>query len=238
MITEKLTVKKIKQLEEFTAINKKNQKVADFLVEGDVASYLYEDGTEGNLKLDSIRRNWELLIEENEEEVKMSEKDVKQDSMKVGDKVKDKLSGKQGIVESINGQLYTIVNAIEDFPAKEENLILIEKGDNIEDQKVEDQKPKEVKQPKIAEFPSNKINELEGVEESKLAKIPQTGKEYKQQYFEGKNWSYHRVTDSKGHFIAAKFIVNDNEVKLKSPSKKQVKNYLKDTLGIEVSLKW
>lgn len=85
-----------------------------------------------------------------------------------------------------------------------------------------------------------------GAKLAKADKAPATPKtegnvtedeKYKTQSYAGEGWSYERTTDKKGNFVKATFIVKGEEVKLKSPSKKQVKMYLKEALGIDVVMK-
>lgn len=233
METRRATLGELKELKQFVAVNRKGVK-AKFEVKGDSAVATFEDGTQKEMKLDSVRRSWLLVVDQEKEENKMNI------NVNVGDRIKDLETGFEGIVTAINGQILTVENEHGDFPARADNVEIIEAGavqteqPEVEKPKVE--KPKKEDKPKEPSVP-NYTESLPEVDESKLAVVKGSQTKLRHQFYEGENWSYHRVTDSNGYFVAAKFLVNGKEVKLKSPSKRQVKKYLKENLGIEVELR-
>lgn len=156
MQTVKATLKELKELVEFKAVNKKGE-TATFKVNGDSALVTFEDGTEKEMKLDSIRRSWLLVVNEeenkNEEEIEMAE-------VKVGNIVKDVRTEEVGEVTGIQGRLVTIENKKGDFPADIDNVEVIEaieKPEEVEQPKEE--KPNNVVELKPAEKPENKKEE-------------------------------------------------------------------------------
>lgn len=229
METRKATLGELKELKQFVAVNRKGVK-AEFEVKGDSAVATFEDGTQKEMKLDSVRRSWLLVVSQEENIEEENEMEIN-----VGDRIKDLKTGFEGIVTAINGQILTVENDNGDFPARADNVEIIEAGTvQIEQPKVE--KPKKEDKPKESSVP-NYIESLPEVDGSKLAVVEGSQSKLRHQFYEGENWSYHRVTDSNGYFVAAKFLVNGEEVKLKSPSKRQVKKYLKENLGVEVELR-
>lgn len=232
METRKATLGELKKLKQFVAVNRKGVK-AEFEVKGDSAVATFEDGTQKEMKLDSVKRSWLLVVSQEEEENEMK--------INVGDRIKDLATGFEGIVTAINGQILTVENDHGDFPARFDNVEIIEAGavQSVGTEKKEKQpkveKPKKEEKPKKPSKPY--IDVLPNVDASKLAEVPEGSEDLRHQFYEGANWSYHRVTDSNGYFVAARFLVNGEEVKLKSPSKRQVKKYLKENLGVEVELK-
>lgn len=236
METRRATLGELKELKQFVAVNRKGVK-AEFEVKGDSAVATFEDGTQKEMKLDSVRRSWLLVVSQEENIEEESEMEI---NVNVGDRIKDLETGFEGIVTAVNGQILTVENEQGDFPARVDNVEIIEAGaaqieqPEVEKPKVE--KPKKEDKPKEPSVP-NYIESLPEVDESKLAVVKGSQSKLRHQFYEGANWSYHRVTDSNGYFVAAKFLVNGEEVKLKSPSKRQVKKYLKENLGVEVELR-
>lgn len=229
METKRATLKELKEMDKFTAVNKKGT-TAEFEVDGDSVVATFEDGTQKEMKLDSVRRNWLLVVSQEENIEEENEMEIN-----VGDRIKDLETGFEGIVTAINGQILTVENDEGDFPARADNVEIIEAG-AVQIEQPEVKKPKKEDKPKEPSVP-NYIESLPEVDKSKLAVVKGGQSKLRHQFYEGANWSYHRVTDSNGYFVAAKFLVNGEEVKLKSPSKRQVKKYLKENLGVEVELK-
>lgn len=231
METRKATLGELKELKQFVAVNRKGVK-AEFEVKGDSAVATFEDGTQKEMKLDSVRRSWLLVVSQEEN---IEEENEMKINVNVGDRIKDLGTGFEGIVTAINGQILTVENEHGDFPARFDNVEIIEAG-AVQIEQPEAEKPKKEDKPKKPSVP-NYVESLPEVDESKLAVVKGSQSKLRHQFYEGENWSYHRVTDSNGYFVAAKFLVNGEEVKLKSPSKRQVKKYLKENLGIEVELR-
>ena len=231
MRTKKVTLKELRQLESFTGINKRGVK-AVFTINADKGTAVaeFEDGETREMKLDSVRRSW-LLVEESEEN---KEEESSMQKIKAGYKVKDSKTGWIGVVTAIHGRLITVENSDRDFPADVDNLTVLEKTEVEQPKQEEAPKVEKVEKPK-AQRPAKKGKGADVEPESK--ETEDSGKKYREQFYSGDNWSYHRVTDQKGNFIRATFIVNEEEIKLKSPSKRQVKKYLQENLGIEVNLK-
>lgn len=166
MKATKVTLKQLKQMDKFEGVNRKGVK-AIFTVSGDVAVAKFEDGSEKEMKLDSVRRSW-LVVNEI--------KEGDDERMKIfipGVKVKDSVTGKEGTITEVIGKLATVENDIEDFAANTDNLTVIEdapKRDNVvkfekpEDKKEEPAKkeePKKVKQEEEFKSPAVVAEQIE-----------------------------------------------------------------------------
>lgn len=157
METKKVTLKELKEMEKFTGVNKKGVK-AEFTVNGESAVAEFEDGTQKEMKLDSVRRSWLVVIENNE-----SKEEKEMNEVNVGYKVKDSKTGEIGVVVDIHGKLVTVLNDEGDFPANIDNLEVIETVEveevEVEEVEVEEvevpiqEEPKQVDEPKKVDKP-------------------------------------------------------------------------------------
>lgn len=130
MKTKRVTLKELKELKEFTGVNRRGV-LAQFIVDGDSAVAKFENGETRELKLDSVRRSWLLVVQEDKVENK---EENKVEEIKVGYKVRDSKTDKVGVVTGIQGRLVTIENSKGDFPADIDNLEIVSK-DNAEEKK-------------------------------------------------------------------------------------------------------
>lgn len=169
MQTKKVTVKEMVELKEFKAVNRKGDIATISANEDGTAAVQFEDGSSKIMKLDSIRRSW-LLVVEQEESKKEEENEMEE--IKVGYIVKDSRTEEVGEVKDIQGRVVTVENKKGDFPADIGNLEIVEK--------------KEVEQPKEKETPNNvvELNPVEKpqtkkVEKPKAPKAPQDDEEFK-----------------------------------------------------------
>lgn len=264
MITKKATLKELKEMDQFEAVNRKGVR-ATFRVnaEDETAVATYENGETREMKLDSVRRSWMVVVNNKEEEEEMR-------LFVPGVKVKDTHSNREGVVREVIGKLATVEMADgEDFAANTDNLIALneereyvdengdvqkgepKKGNVVKfeqpevdvEEEAEDSKPEE--KPEVENKERPKQSKVEGGKsiyeeehgKEKLARIPATGRVYREEFHFGDDWSFHRVVDEKSNFISAKFMVHGEEVKLRLPSKKRIRAYLKENLGIEVTLR-
>ena len=120
METKRVTLKELKEMDQFTAVNKRGV-TAEFKVNGDSAVATFEDGATRELKLDSIRRGWLLVVEEEQ-----NKEGNEMQKIKIGFKVRDSKTGEVGEVTGIQGRIITVENNKGDFPADIDNLEVIE----------------------------------------------------------------------------------------------------------------
>jgi hypothetical protein len=136
MKTVKMSVKELKGLEQFKAVSDKG-KEATFTVEGDKAINV-ETGK--SVKLDSIRRSWEIIVEEAQvdapaeqitaDEIVEDEKKEEAPAMTPAEYFTGKtvklVDGSIGTVESVMGNLATVSVAGEEVPVSIEALEVVE----------------------------------------------------------------------------------------------------------------
>lgn len=127
MKTQKMSVKELKGLATFTAISGTG-KQASFTVEGDVA---VDVETGKQVKLDSIRRSWEVVVEEVAEqmtadEVVVEETQAEEVAQIVAGSTVKLADGTIGTVIDVHNTLATVQIADEEIPASVETLVLTE----------------------------------------------------------------------------------------------------------------
>lgn len=124
MKTKKMSVKELKGLGTFTAISATG-KNANFTIEGEVA--VDENGK--NVKLDTIRRAWSVVVEDFNS---WEEKSLENESKFLGSKVQME-NGTEGTVVGIMNNLATIERNGDEFPAPLETLTILDSSPTTEE---------------------------------------------------------------------------------------------------------
>lgn len=131
MKTTKMTAKEILELKEFKAVNGKGVVTEFEVVNGVVINK--ETGKE--MKADSIRRSYEIITEEEQEEVQEVQPEIVKGSFVVTD------NNEVGIVEDIHKNLVTVLVKVEDelvdIPQRLENLVLADETHQAEIEAIE-----------------------------------------------------------------------------------------------------
>src|SRR5699024_5586718 len=141
---KKLTLKELKGLKQFTGVNKKGEQATITVNAVDGLAVIDIDGKQKEVKLDSVRRSWQMVEDDKKEEIEMN--------VKIGDEVLKTKTGEWGTVTEINGRLLTVVNTHGEFPADFEQVEILKSDDKVKVKKVEE--PKEIKEPKKKEKPA------------------------------------------------------------------------------------
>ena len=141
---KKLTLKELKGLKQFTGVNKKGEHATITVNALDGLAVIDIDGKQKEVKLDSVRRSWQMVEDDKKEEIEMN--------VKIGDEVLKTKTGEWGTVTEINGRLLTVVNTHGEFPADFEQVEILKSDDKVKIKNVDE--PKEVKKPKKKEKPA------------------------------------------------------------------------------------
>src|SRR5699024_4193094 len=141
---KKLTLKELKGLKQFTGVNKKGEHATITVNALDGLAVIDIDGKQKEVKLNSVRRSWQMVEDDKKEEIEMN--------VRIRDEVLKTKTGEWGTVTEINGRYLTVGNTHGEFPADFEQVEILKSDEKVKIKNVDE--PKEVKKPKNKEKPA------------------------------------------------------------------------------------